>query len=147
MTQTKLKRGELKQAKLKPSRLASNRFPANQFTSLRCQKGLGIFSLIFYVAIFGGLLTVGFKALPAYSEYMKISRMVKKLGTENHTSAASAAQSFDRSSSVEDVRSISGKDLGFELKNGKGVVSFAYQNKIPLIPPASLVFDFEGSSQ
>ena len=122
-------------------------FSKHCMPSRKRQTGLGIFSLLFYVAIFGGLITVGFKAMPAYAEYMKINRMVKKLGSEGHISAAGAAQSFDRASSVEDVKSISGKDLGFELRNGKGIVSFSYQTKIPLIPPASLVFDFEGTSQ
>ncbi len=115
--------------------------------SRRKQLGLGFFGLIFFVVIFGGLGLIGLKSFPIYAEYLKIDRVVKKIAGDSPKTVAEAANSFERYSAIEDITSIRGTDLMVDSKSGKSVVSYRYSKKIPLIPPLSLVFDFEGSSQ
>lgn len=115
--------------------------------SRRKQLGVGFFGLIFYVVIFGGLGLIGLKSFPIYAEYLKIDRIVKKIGGDSPKTVAEAANSFERYSAIEDITSIRGNDLIVDSKTGKSVVSYRYSKKIPLFPPLSLVFDFEGSSQ
>lgn len=115
--------------------------------SRRKQLGLGFFGLIFFVVIFGGLGLIGLKSFPIYAEYLKIDRIVKKIGGDSPKTVAEAANSFERYSAIEDITSIRGNDLIVDSKTGKSVVSYRYSKKIPLFPPLSLVFDFEGSSQ
>ncbi len=123
---------------------SSNLLPA---VPRRKQLGLGFFGLIFYVVILGGLGLIGLKSFPIYAEYLKIDRIVKKIGADSPKSVAEAASSFERYSAIEDITSIRGADLIVDSKSGKSVVSYRYSKKIPLFSPLSLVFDFEGSSQ
>jgi Domain of unknown function (DUF4845) len=116
-------------------------------TSRRKQLGVGFFGLIFYVVVFGGLGLIGLKSFPIYAEYLKIDRIVKKIGGDSPKTVAEASSSFERYSAIEDITSIRGNDLIVDTKSGKSVVSYRYSKKLPLFPPLSLVFDFEGSSQ
>jgi hypothetical protein len=118
-----------------------------QMVPRRKQLGVGFFGLIFYVVVFGGLGLIGLKSFPIYAEYLKIDRIVKKIGGDSPKTVAEASSSFERYSAIEDITSIRGNDLIVDAKSGKSVVSYKYSKKIPLFPPLSLVFDFEGSSQ
>jgi Domain of unknown function (DUF4845) len=118
-----------------------------QVAPRRKQLGIGFFGLIFYVVVFGGLGLIGLKSFPIYAEYLKIDRVVKKIGGDSPKTVAEASSSFERYSAIEDISSIRGNDLIVDTKSGKSVVSYKYSKKIPLFPPLSLVFDFEGSSQ
>ena len=54
--------------------------------------------------------------------------------------------SFDKQADTAYVESISGKDLDI-VRTGDGFeISFAYEKKIPLFGPASLVLDYAGST-
>jgi hypothetical protein len=118
-----------------------------QVASRRNQLGVSFFGLIFYAIVFGGLGLVVLKSFPIYSEYLKVNRIIKIVAQDNPKTLPEAAAIFERHSAIEDIASIRGTDLILESKSGKAVVSYKYSKKLPLIPPVSLVFDFEGSTQ
>jgi Domain of unknown function (DUF4845) len=123
------------------------KFNPSRARSRRKQLGIGFLGLVFFAIVFGGLGLIGLKSFPIYSEYLKINRMVKKVAEENPKTAQEVAASFDRQSSIEDVSSIRGSDLDLDTKSGRAVISYKYSKRLPLVPPVSLVFDFEGSSR
>jgi type II secretory pathway pseudopilin PulG len=115
---------------------------------LRCiqtQHGLSLISLIFVMAIVGLIAVLGLKVVPTFTEYLSIKKLIvsaKGFGT----SAREIQIAFDKGASVAYVESISGKDLEFSKNNNEIEVSFAYQKKIPLVGPVSLLIDYEGST-
>jgi Domain of unknown function (DUF4845) len=111
------------------------------------QSGLGFFGLVFVAVVVGGLGLITLKSFPIYSEYLKVQRIVKKVSDDSPKTAQELAAGFDRYAAIEDVSSVKGSDLILDTKSGKSVVSFSYSKKIPLLPPLSLVFDFEGGSR
>ena len=49
---------------------------------------------------------------------------------------------FDRAAQIDDIKTITGKDLNISKANERTVVGFAYEREIPLVGPAYLVYRF-----
>jgi hypothetical protein len=54
---------------------------------------------------------------------------------------------FDKAASIDDIRTISGKDLEVGKEGDRVVVSFSYTREIPLAGPAYLVMKYQGRSK
>jgi type II secretory pathway pseudopilin PulG len=109
------------------------------------QSGVSLTGLIFVLAIVGLIAVVGMKVLPAITEYIGVKKAVAAAKSAGST-PAEVRTSFDKNAEIGYITSISGKDLEVTQVNGITEVSFAYEKKIPLVGPASIVFDFEGST-
>ncbi|ODU68955.1 MAG: hypothetical protein ABT05_02435 [Lautropia sp. SCN 66-9] len=114
----------------------------------RRQRGLSLLGLL----VVGAILVLGallfMKVLPSVIEYRAISAAVAKIGTAGTSNAREVQSAFDRYAAIDDITSISGKDLLIQKDNdGGAVVSFAYEKRIPLFGPASLVIDYRGNSK
>jgi hypothetical protein len=110
------------------------------------QSGLGFLGLLFFGAIIAVFALVGMKAFPTAMEFVAVKRAVDKAAAAGG-SATEIQAAFDRSAAVEDITSITGKDLVITKEGDKTVVSFAYEKRIPLAGPAILLLDYKGSSR
>jgi hypothetical protein len=117
----------------------------DKFRTRRRQRGLSIIGLIFIGLIVVGLLALGFRTVPAVIEYIAIERAVQKIKNEANTVAELRA-AFDRHATIDDITSISSKDLDITKEGDQIVISYAYQKKIPVIDNVSLVIDFAGKT-
>jgi hypothetical protein len=54
---------------------------------------------------------------------------------------------FDKAAQIDDIKSVSGRDLEVTKEGDKVVVKFAYQREIHLAGPAYLVLKYEGRSK
>jgi hypothetical protein len=109
------------------------------------QKGLGLLSLLFVGLIIVALLIIGAKLVPAITEYMAIEKAVKNVRTEAETVPRIRA-AFDRYAQIDDIKSISGKDLDITKDSDSVVISYAYSYPIPITDNVRLVIDFSGST-
>jgi hypothetical protein len=110
------------------------------------QRGLSLVSLIFIGLIAIMLLTVGFKLVPSLIEYLAIDRAVQKIKNEGST-VREIRNAFDRYSTIEDIKSISGKDLDITKDTDGVVISYAYSYSVPLADNVRLVIDYSGSTR
>src|SRR5512134_2229726 len=115
----------------------------DKFRTRRRQRGLSIIGLIFIGLIVVGLLALGFRTVPAVIEYIAIERAVQKIKNEG-TTVGEIRAAFDRHATIDDITSISSKDLDITKEGDQVVISYAYQKKIPVIDNVSLVIDFAG---
>jgi len=112
----------------------------------RRQGGLSLISLIFLGLIAVVLLTIGFKLVPSLIEYLAIDRAVQKIKNEGST-VREIRGAFDKYATIDDIKSISGKDLDI-TKDGEGVViTFAYSYSVPIADNVRLVIDYSGSTR
>lgn len=113
--------------------------PANR------ERGITLFGLIFVLAILGMIGILGLKVVPTIIEYSAIKRAI--VASKDGAATVRDVQiSFDKRANVGYIESISGKDL-VVIKNGSDFdVSFAYDKKIPLIGPASILLEYEGTT-
>lgn len=109
------------------------------------QRGLSLTGLIFMLAVLGVLAVLGMKVVPTVSEYMSIKKMIVKAKQDGAT-PLEIQRSFDKQADVNYVTSIAGKDLEITRADGGFEVSFAYESRIPLVGPVSLVIDYAGST-
>jgi hypothetical protein len=54
---------------------------------------------------------------------------------------------FDKAATIDDIRTIAGKDLEVGKEGNKVVVSYAYERDIHLAGPAHLVMRYQGRSK
>jgi hypothetical protein len=60
---------------------------------------------------------------------------------------AEVRSSFDKAAQIDDITSITGKDLDVTKQGDKIVVSFAYNKEIPIGGPAYLLLKYAGRSK
>ena len=109
------------------------------------QRGLSFLGLL----IVGGLLAVtgviGAQIVPTVIEYQAISKAVNK--AREAVTVAEVRSTFDKAAAVDNISSVSGKDLDVTKEGDKVVVSFSYQREIHLTGPAYLTLKYTGRSR
>lgn len=109
------------------------------------QAGLTLISLIVMLAILGGIGVIALKVLPTVIEYRAVVNAAKSSKSKGN-SVREIQQAFDAAATATYIESISGKDLIISKDENEFEISYAYQKKIPLFGPASLVIDYEGTT-
>lgn len=109
------------------------------------QKGITFFGLIFVAAVLamGGVVIA--QVVPTLIELQAVQKGVQK-ASEGAT-VAEARMIFDKQASIDDIKSISGKDVAVTKEGDKVVVSFEYQREIHLFGPAFLTLKYAGRSK
>ncbi len=110
------------------------------------QRGITLIGLIFVMAILGMIGVIGLKVVPTFLEYQSIKKAIVSARADGQ-SVRDIQIAFDKRANVGYIESISGKDLVI-VRNGNNEfdVSFAYDKKIPLVGPASLLLEYEGTT-
>lgn len=113
--------------------------------SWKQQQGVTLFGLIVWVAILGLIAMLGAKVVPTVIEYTSIKKAIAAVKVKGGT-VKEIQNGFDRQADVGYIDSIHGKDLDI-TKNGDDIeISFAYQKKILLVEPVSLLIDYSGTT-
>ena len=119
---------------------------AQRTTSHARQRGLSFIGVIFIGLLAVAAFAIGGQSIPIFLEYQAINKAATKAARESST-VPEVRASFDRAAAIDDIRSISGKDLEVTKRGDKIIVSFKYSREIPLAGPAYLVYRFENSVQ
>jgi Domain of unknown function (DUF4845) len=109
------------------------------------QRGLTFIGLLFvgiFLAFAGVTLA---QVVPTYIEYLAVQKAVQKASVG--TTVAEVRTTFDKAAQIDDITSITGKDLDIGKQGDKVIVSFDYSREIHLMGPAYLVMKYVGSSQ
>ena len=112
----------------------------------RQQRGLSLVGLIFVGIIVAILLVIGFRVVPAVTEYVAVDRAVQKIRNEGST-VHEIRNAFDRYAQIDDIKSIAGKDLDVTKDGDRVVISYAYSYSVPILDNVRLVIDFSGSTR
>ncbi len=110
------------------------------------ERGISLIGLIIVIAILGVIGLIGAQVLPTYIEYRAIVGAIERAKREGGESAAGIQESFVKSAEVGYISSITARDLQIERNGAEFEISFAYEKKIPLVGPASLLMEYEGTT-
>ena len=111
----------------------------------RPQQGLTFVGLIIGGVVLvsaGGVLA---QVAPTYIEYLAVQKAAEKAATGS--TVADVRSIFDKAAQIDDIKTISGKDLTVGKEGDRVVVSYAYTREISLAGPAYLVMKYEGRSK
>lgn len=109
------------------------------------QRGISFIGLIFVGSILAMTGVVAAQVFPTYLEYQSVSRAVNR--AKDGQSVAEARMIFEKAAQVDDIKSISSKDIEVTKEGDKVVVSFAYEREIHLAGPAYLTLKYAGRSK
>lgn len=117
----------------------------SQSRQLQRQQGISLIGLILSLGVIVLVAMLAMKVVPTVIEFMSIKKAA--LAAKNAGSTVREIQSsFDKQAAAGYFDAISGKDLSI-VKSGDDIeVSFAYQKKIPLFGPASLLLEYTGTT-
>lgn len=109
------------------------------------QRGLTFFGLLIVgiLLAFAGVTLA--QVVPTYIEYLAVQKAAQK--ASSGTTVQEVRTIFDKAAQIDDITSISGKDLEVGKEGNRVVVSFDYSREIHLAGPAYLLMKYTGSSQ
>jgi hypothetical protein len=115
-------------------------------TQLRSrQRGISFIGLVFVGSILAMGGVVAAQIFPTALEFVAVQRAVDK-AKEGQT-VPEVRMIFDKTASIDDIKSISGSDLAVTKEGDKVVVSFSYEREIHLAGPAYLTLKYAGRSK
>ncbi len=109
------------------------------------QRGMSFISLLFVAGVLAVTGVVVAQVIPTAIEYQAIKKAARKASDGN--TVPEVRMIFDKAASIDNISSISGKDIDVTKENDKVVVSFAYQREIHLTGPAYLTLKYQGDSR
>jgi hypothetical protein len=115
----------------------------------RKQAGVSLSGLLVSAVILALVALLGMKVAPEVIEYFQIVKAVKTMAGDPKakTSVAEARKAFDRQANIDNISAITSQDLDIAKDGDRLVVSFEYERRVPLFGNASLLLDFQGSSE
>jgi hypothetical protein len=109
------------------------------------QSGISFVGLLFVVGVLACVGVLAAQALPTVIEYQAILKAVQK--ASSGSSVPEVRMIFQKAADVDDIKSISGKDLEVSKDGDKVVVKFAYTREIHMFGPAFLLLKYAGQSK
>lgn len=108
------------------------------------QRGITMIGILFVGVVLAGAGVLTAQVVPTVMEFQTILKAVNKAKEGN--TVPEVRMIFDKTASIDNISSISGKDLEITKENDKVVVSFAYEREIHLTGPAFLTLKYSGKS-
>jgi hypothetical protein len=108
------------------------------------QRGITMIGILFVGVVLAGAGVLTAQVVPTVMEFQTILKAVNKAKEGN--TVPEVRMIFDKTASIDNISSITGKDLEITKENDKVVVSFAYEREIHLTGPAFLTLKYSGKS-
>jgi Domain of unknown function (DUF4845) len=109
------------------------------------QRGISFIGILFFGVIIACAFVVGAQVAPTLIEFQAITKAATK--AKEGSTVAEVRSTFDKAAQIDDIKSITGKDLVVTKEGDKTVVAFAYTREIPLFGPAYLLLKYDGRSK
>jgi hypothetical protein len=109
------------------------------------QRGISFIGLLFVVGVLACVGVLAAQAFPTVVEYQAILKAAQKASSGN--SVPEVRQIFQKAADVDDIHSITAKDLDVSKNGDKVVVKFAYDKEIHMFGPAFLLLKYTGQTK
>jgi hypothetical protein len=112
------------------------------------QRGITLFGLLFWAFLVAVVAYLVLRIFPAINEYRTIQHAVETIAKNQPATVVEVRLAFDKQKDLEySITSITGKDLVVSKENDKVVISYAYDNVIPIYGPVYVLIKFSGRSK
>lgn len=114
---------------------------------MKKQRGLALSGLIVWGIVIALVAIFGMRVLPSYLDYYKTVKAIKAVVAQAgpDASVAELRQAYNKYF-ITDSLTLVGNDLDISKREGRIVIEFGYEKRIPLLGNASLVIDYHGTS-
>lgn len=112
------------------------------------QLGISLTGLIVGAFLLIIVALLGMKTLPPYLEFFTAKKLITIIANEQRGgSVLDVRRAWQLKTAIENVESISEKDLEITKEAGEVVISFAYRKDIPLFGNVGVYLDFKADSK
>jgi hypothetical protein len=114
---------------------------------MKHQRGVALTGLIFWGIVFILVAVLGMKVAPTAIEYYKILKDSKAVAAQARPDAtvADIRKAFEKYAEVDHL-DFQANQLEVSKENGRVVIEFAYEKRIPLFGNVSLLIDYQGTT-
>ena len=109
------------------------------------QRGISFIGILFVGGVLAFTGVIAAQVFPTLVEFQAITKAATKAKGGN--TVPEVRSIFDKAAQIDDIKSISGKDLVVSKEGDKTVVAFAYTREIHLAGPAYLLLKYDGRSK
>ena len=109
------------------------------------QRGISFIGILFVGGVLAFAGVIAAQVFPTLVEFQAITKAASKAAEGNTVPEVRA--SFDKAAAIDDIKSITGKDLIVTKEGDRPVVAFAYTREIHLAGPGYLLLKYEGRSK
>ena len=109
------------------------------------QRGISFIGVLFVVGVLAFAGLIGAQALPTVLEFQAITKAASKAKEGN--TVGEVRTIFDKAAQIDDIKSITGRDLDITKEGDKTIVAFAYSKEIHIAGPAFLLLKYAGRSK
>lgn len=109
------------------------------------QRGISLTGLIVVLAVLGLFAVLAIKIVPSWLEYRSVRDGIVRAKSAGG-STAEMQQTFDKFAEINNIDVVRGRDLVISRDGATPEVSFAYEKRIPLLENATLVIDYDGTT-
>lgn len=112
------------------------------------QLGVSLVGLIIGAVILIFVLLLGMKTLPPYLEFFTAKKLITQIANEQRSGSVNdIKKAWQLKTAIDNVESISEKDLEITKEGGEVVIAFAYRKEVPLFANVGVYLDFAASSK
>ena len=109
------------------------------------QRGMSLTGLVLVLMVLGLFALLAIKILPSFLEYRSVRDGIVRAKAAGG-STAEMQQTFDKFAEINNVDAVRGRDLVISRDGASPEISFAYEKRIPLLESATLVIDYDGTT-
>jgi Domain of unknown function (DUF4845) len=109
------------------------------------QRGLSFVGILIVGALVASAGILAAQVVPTLIEFQAVTKAASKAATGN--TVAEVRSIFDKVGAIDDIHSVSGKDLQVSKEGDKTIVAFAYTREIHMAGPAFLLLKYSGRSK
>lgn len=110
------------------------------------QSGVSLMALIAVFFVLVVIAIFGMKVVPSYLEYRAAKAAVEILGRTGG-SPADIRRGWEGRAAIDDITTVTAKDLEITREGNQTVVGFAYRKEVPLFGNVGLYIDYAASSR
>ncbi len=117
---------------------------------MRSQKGVSLSGFMWVMAALAVVALIGFKIGPPYFEYLAIKKQLQVIANDPEMTGGvrrPIEAAFERRIQMEDIKSISSKDLQVNKQGDKVVISAEYSVCVPFVANIRACMDFYPTSE
>ena len=114
------------------------------------QSGVTLLGTLIVGSLLAAALLVGFRTVPAYTEYMAVKKAINAVAGSSDPSTATLSdirRDFDKRAYIDQVTSVTGANLVITKQAGRIVIETQYERRVPLVANVSLLFEFSASTR
>ncbi len=109
------------------------------------QRGISFIGILFVGGVIAFTGVIAAQVIPTLIEFQAITKAASK--AKEGSTVADVRAVFDKAAAIDDIKSITGKDLDVTKEGEKTVVGFAYNKEIHIGGPAYLLLKYTGKSK